>query len=182
MIRKGIVGRLLKTIREFYPVIMPVTVVCIVFSAVVSAVPTIFMQKIIAVIEDNWESGGWDTISREIVLLVTVLAGFYVLSLLAGIIYNQLMAIITQGSLKKLRSRMFNGMQLLPIKYFDRYLLYHDLFLLMADPGRASWRFHNASGYEKGRRRLGKVFLSPANGIGKGRGLRRGDDERAEGS
>ncbi len=121
LIRKGVIGRLLKTIREFYPVIMPVTIVCIIFSAIVSAVPTIFMQKIIAVIEDNWESGDWNAISKEITMLVVVLAGFYVLSLLAGIIYNQLMAIITQGSLKKLRSRMFNGMQLLPIKYFDTH-------------------------------------------------------------
>lgn len=119
LIRKGIVGRLLKTIREFYPIIMPVTVVCIVFSAIVSAVPTIFMQKIIAVIEENWESGDWASISAEIAAMVGILAGFYVLSLLACFVYNQLMAIITQGSLKKLRSRMFDGMQRLPIKYFD---------------------------------------------------------------
>lgn len=119
MIRRGVIGRLLKTIREFYPVIMPVTIVCIIFSAIVSAVPTIFMQQIIAVIEDNWEGGEWSAISKEVTMLVLVLAGFYVLSLLAGIIYNQLMAIITQGSLKKLRGRMFNGMQFLPIKYFD---------------------------------------------------------------
>lgn len=119
LIRKGVIGRLLKTIREFYPVIMPVTIVCIIFSAIVSAVPTIFMQKIIAVIEDNWEIGDWSAISKEVTGMVTVLAGFYVLSLLAGIIYNQLMAIITQGSLKKLRVKMFDGMQLLPIRYFD---------------------------------------------------------------
>lgn len=119
LIRKGVIGRLLKTIWEFYPVIMPVTIVCIIFSAIVSAVPTIFMQKIIAVIEDNWEIGEWSAISKEITGMVTVLAGFYVLSLLAGIIYNQLMAIITQGSLKKLRVKMFDGMQLLPIRYFD---------------------------------------------------------------
>lgn len=119
LIRKGVIGRLLKTIREFYPVIMPVTIVCIVFSAIVSAIPTIFMQKIIAVIEDNWQSGDWKSISGEIAILVGILAGFYVLSLIACLVYNQLMAIITQGSLKKLRSRMFNGMQCLPIRYFD---------------------------------------------------------------
>lgn len=119
LIRKGVVGRLLKTILEFYPVIMPVTIICIVFSAMVSAVPTVFMQKVIAVIEDNWESGDWSYISREIIILVVILAGFYLLSLAACFVYNQLMAIITQGSLKKLRSRMFHGMQLLPIRYFD---------------------------------------------------------------
>lgn len=54
---------------------MPVTILCIVFSAIVSAVPTIFMQKIIAVIEDNWEAGEWRAISKEITTLVVVLAG-----------------------------------------------------------------------------------------------------------
>ena len=33
--------------------------------------------------------------------------------------YTQMMAVITQGSLKKLREKMFNGMQDLPIRYFD---------------------------------------------------------------
>src|SRR5699024_6747368 len=35
--------------------------------------------------------------------------------------FNQLMAIITQGSLAKMREKMFNGMQDLPIKYFDTH-------------------------------------------------------------
>ena len=94
LIRKGIIGRLLKTILKFYPVMMPVTIVCIIFSAIVSAVPTIFMQKIIAVIEEHWEIGEWSAISEEITAMVVVLAGFYVLSLLAGIVYNQLLSLI----------------------------------------------------------------------------------------
>ena len=57
--RGSIVLRLLKTIREFYPVMMPVTVVCIVFSAVVSSVPAIFMQNVIAVVEQSWRTGDW---------------------------------------------------------------------------------------------------------------------------
>jgi ATP-binding cassette subfamily B protein len=36
-------------------------------------------------------------------------------------VFNQLMAIITQGSLAKMRKKMFNGMQDLPIKYFDTH-------------------------------------------------------------
>lgn len=118
-IRKGTIGRLIKTIREFYPVIMPVTIACIIFSAIITSFPTIFMQKIIAVIENNWESGEWSAVRKEIITLVMILGGFYVLSMLTTVIYNQLMAVITQGTLKKLRGKMFNGMQLLPIKYFD---------------------------------------------------------------
>ena len=117
--RGSIVLRLLKTIREFYPVMMPVTVVCIVFSAVVSSVPAIFMQNVIAVVEQSWRTGDWASVGGQILRLVSILAVFYVLSLTSSLVFNQLMAIMTQGTLKKLRVKMFNGMQRLPIKYFD---------------------------------------------------------------
>mgnify|MGYP006063095303 FL=1 len=117
--RGSIVLRLLKTIREFYPVMMPVTVVCIVFSAVVSSVPAIFMQNVIAVVEQSWRTGDWASVGGQILRLVSILAVFYVLSLTSSLAFNQLMAIMTQGTLKKLRVKMFNGMQRLPIKYFD---------------------------------------------------------------
>lgn len=117
--QKGIVRRLLRIMLEFYPVMLPVAVLCIVFSAGITAVPTVFMQNVIAVIEDNWQSGDWRTVGPKIIFLVEILGGFYVVSLLTTIAYNQLMAIITQGTLKKLRGKMFNGMQRLPVKYFD---------------------------------------------------------------
>lgn len=118
-VKKGILGRLLKTIHEFYPIMMPVTIVCIIFSAIVSSIPAIFMQNIIAIVEESWKSGDWNKVGSEILFFVGILVVFYVLSLLSGFAYNQLMAIITQGTLKKLRVKMFNGMQRLPIKYFD---------------------------------------------------------------
>ena len=114
-----IVIRLLKTIKQFYPIMFPVTIACIIFNAIVSSIPTIFMQKIIALVEENWETGIWENVGGQILTLVTILACFYILSLIAGFTFNQLMAIITQGTLKKLREKMFGGMQTLPIKYFD---------------------------------------------------------------
>ena len=117
--RSSTVLRLLKTIREFYPVMMPVTVVCIIFSAVVSSVPAIFMQNVIAIVEQTWQSGDWASVGGQILRLVSILAVFYVLSLTSSLAFNQLMAIMTQGTLKKLRVKMFNGMQRLPVKYFD---------------------------------------------------------------
>lgn len=117
--KKRTIGRLLKTMREFYPVLLPVAVLCIVLNAVVSSIPAIFMQNIIAVVEGSWQSGDWTAVGPQIIRLVVALVFFYFLSLLAGFTYNQLMAVITQGTLKKLRVKMFNGMQRLPIKYFD---------------------------------------------------------------
>ncbi len=116
---KGIVRRLLKTMLEFYPVMMPVTIACIIFNAAVSSVPSIFMQNIIAVIEKSWQSGEWGAVSGEILRLVSILAVFYLLSLAAGFAFHQLMAIMTQGTLKKMREKMFGKMQRLPVKYFD---------------------------------------------------------------
>ncbi|MBQ6539615.1 MAG: ABC transporter ATP-binding protein [Oscillospiraceae bacterium] len=116
----GTVKRVLKTVFRFYPVIMPVTVICIIISAVVSAIPSIFMQNVIAVIERSWQSGDWSAVSGQILHFVGLLVIFYVLSLLSSLTYNQLMVIITQGTLKKLRLQMFNRMQDLPVSFFDR--------------------------------------------------------------
>lgn len=115
----GTIGRLLKTMLSFYPVMMPVTVACIIFNAVVSSFPSVFMQNIIAVVEENWQSGDWGAVSTTILRLVAILAFFNLLSLIAGFTFNQLMAIMTQGTLKKIRQKMFGQMQRLPVKYFD---------------------------------------------------------------
>lgn len=119
--RKGVMGRLIKTIFEFYPVLLPIVVGCIIFNAIVSAIPAVFMQNIIASVENTWQSGDWNAVAGEITQLVLLLVVCYVLSLIASFTFNRLMAIITQGSLKKFRIKMFNGMQDLPIKYFDTH-------------------------------------------------------------
>lgn len=119
--RKGILLRLFRTLLQFYPVLLPVVIVCIVFNAIVNALPAVFMQNIIAIVEQNWQSGDWAAVSGQVVRLVGLLCLFYVLSLAAGLTFTQLMAVITQGSLAKLRKKMFNGMQDLPVKYFDTH-------------------------------------------------------------
>jgi len=113
--------RLIKLLFSFYPRLIPFTLVCIFINAIVSAIPSMFQQKVIAIIEQNWQSGNWDAVSGEILGLVATLAVLYGISLTAGIVYNQCMAVITQGSLKKLRVKLFDGMQDLPIRFFDQH-------------------------------------------------------------
>ena len=50
---KGVLRLLLRTLFEFYPVMLPIAIVCIVINAVVSSIPSIFMQNIIAIVEDT---------------------------------------------------------------------------------------------------------------------------------
>ncbi len=116
---KGVLRRLLRTLFEFYPVLLPVTMVCILINAVVSAIPAVFMQNVIAVVDASYKSGDWASVSGRILTYVAILVVMYIISLIAGAFYTQMMAIITQGSLKKLREKMFSHMQDLPIKYFD---------------------------------------------------------------
>lgn len=119
--KKGTLGRLLKTLFEFYPVKMPLVLLCIVFSAIVTSIPAIFMQNIISIVETSWKTGNWEAVSTKIVTYVSILLIFYILSLLSAVAFTQMMATITQGFLKKLRVKMFHGMQNLPIKYFDTH-------------------------------------------------------------
>ncbi len=117
----GTMKRLISMLFRFYPVLLPFTIGCILVNACVSALPSLFQQRIIALIELSWQEGDWAGVSGQILRLVSILASMYVVSLIAGLIYNRTMAIITQGSLKKFREQMFNGMQDLPIRYFDTH-------------------------------------------------------------
>lgn len=119
--KKGVIRRIIRTLFSFYPVLMPVVLFCILFNSIVSAIPAVFMQNIIAVIEQSYQSGDWEAVAGKILGMAAILAILYAVSLIASFAYCRLLAVITQGSLKKLREKMFNGMQNLPIKYFDTH-------------------------------------------------------------
>ena len=114
-------GRTVKKFFGYYPVLAPLTVVCILFSAIVSSVPSLFVQNVLTVVEKWYTTGDWAAAKAEIVPYLVLLAVLYVLSIAAQVLYTQLMAIMTQGFLDKLRREVFGGMQDLPIKYFDTH-------------------------------------------------------------
>ncbi len=118
---KGVLGRLIRTVFSFYPVLLPVTLICILINAIVSSMPSVFMQNVIAVVEETFRSGDWASASGRIFSLLAILITMYIISLIAGVCYTQLMAIITQGTLSKMRKKMFDHMQDLPIRYFDTH-------------------------------------------------------------
>ncbi|MCD8002407.1 MAG: ABC transporter ATP-binding protein/permease [Clostridia bacterium] len=113
--------RVIRDLFSSYPVLMPITILCILFSATVSSMPSIFLQRIISAIEVYTESGDWDSAKNEVIPLILILVSLYVLSAIAVLTYTQLMAYITQGFLSKMRRKMFDRMQDLPISYFDTH-------------------------------------------------------------
>ena len=113
--------RVFKMLFESYPVLFPLTLGCIVFSAIVNTMPAIFNQQIIALIEEWYLSRDWASAKMEIVPKIATLAVLYLFSLISFVAHSQLMAYITQGFLNKTRQKMFSGMQNLPISYFDTH-------------------------------------------------------------
>ena len=144
---KGVLKRVTGLLIKSYPVLIPIVIICIVLSAVVSSIPAIFMQKVFAAITARVdiirEAAGvsglmavpkewiaensaflaeqWSLAKSEILPMVGILIGLYVLSIAFITVQSQLMAKITQGFLDKMRCKMFDGMQNLPIKYFDTH-------------------------------------------------------------
>ena len=116
-----VLGRVLRMLFASYPVLIPLTIFCIVFSAIVASIPSIFTQKVLAIVTQYTDAGmmNWAVAKAEILPKVLILIGLYIVSIIFSATQAQLMAYITQGFLSKMRCKMFDGMQNLPIKYFD---------------------------------------------------------------
>ena len=128
-VQKGVVKRFIKSLFHYYPVMLPIALVCIVINAAISSVPALFMNNLFTLLDRAINPSNaefthiltWNEVSLQVAGIMGLLIGMYAISLVAGAVYNQLMAIITQGYLKDMREQMFNGMQDLPIRYFDTH-------------------------------------------------------------
>ncbi len=125
---KGTLIRVVKLLFKDYPIHLSVVAVCLLISAISATMPSLFMNKTIQLIEQGLAVGkeaGWEAglaaVSGDIGRLTIGLICVYALALTCSFTYNRLMAIVTQGFLHKMRKRMFNGMQRLPIRYFDTH-------------------------------------------------------------
>ncbi|MGX8698860.1 MAG: ABC transporter ATP-binding protein, partial [bacterium] len=95
--------------------------ICIIFSSAVSAIPAVFTQQIIEIIGKWYATRNWDAALAEILPRISILIVLYIISIIATVAQTQLQAVLTQGYLSKLRRSVFDGMQNLPIKYFDTH-------------------------------------------------------------
>lgn len=121
-VQKGVVKRLIKSLFRYYPVMLPIALVCIVINAAITSLPALFMEDLYALLGNGLaQKLTWADVSSDVAGIMGLLIGMYAVSLVACAVYNQLMAIITQGYLRKMREQMFNGMQELPIRYFDTH-------------------------------------------------------------
>lgn len=120
--KRTILFRLLQDLFAHAPVLLPSVLLCSALTAVLAAVPAIFQQKILAVVTDYLHAGNssWAQAKEAIFPLLLGLVGLYLISLVLFTFYTQALVVITQTFMHKLRQRMFNHMQDLPISFFDQ--------------------------------------------------------------
>ena len=119
--KPGTFSRLIKTLFSFYPVLLPLVTVGVIVCAVINSIGATFLQRALEIISTSWQSGDWEAARPQILDLAVTLGSIYAVGVLSSLFWNRAMAIVTQGSLEKLREKMFNRMQDLPIRYFDTH-------------------------------------------------------------
>ena len=117
--KPGTLKRLVKMLFSFYPVLLPLVMAGVLLCGLINSIGSVFLQKALEIISTSWQTGDWAAARPQIVHLVTVLATIYIIGNLSSLFWNRYMGVVTQGSLEKLREKMFNRMQDLPIRYFD---------------------------------------------------------------
>ena len=75
--------RTVKKLFSYYPVLAPITFACILFSSIVSSIPSLFTQNVIQVIEKWYVSRDWAAAQAELKPILTLLVVLYALSILA---------------------------------------------------------------------------------------------------
>lgn len=117
---KGTLSRLFKYLFKYYKTYLVIVGVCILLSALAGTVSSLFLNQLLLVIKDGLDIG-FNSVSGRLMQVIGLMIGFYALGVIATFIYSQLMAVVTQGFLNKMRQNMFGSMQSLPIKYFDTH-------------------------------------------------------------
>ncbi len=120
-IKKGVVKRLIKYIFKYYGPQVIVVGICLLLSSVSSIAMSVVMKNLIDRVIVPGIADGWDSIIPELMMVIGSVIIIYVIGILSTAIHPRIMAVVTQGTQKRLRDDMFSKMQTLPIKYFDTH-------------------------------------------------------------
>ncbi|HWP79472.1 MAG TPA: ABC transporter ATP-binding protein [Candidatus Acidoferrum sp.] len=117
---KRTAGRLVGMIASDYKWQLFAVACCILVSAVSNVLGAMFIKTLI----DDYitplltaESPDFSGLAAAVLRM----AGIYAVGVTAALVYTRVMVAVAQGTLKKLRDRMFTHMQSLPIRYFDSH-------------------------------------------------------------
>lgn len=114
-------SRLLKFVFKKYKFHLFIVAICLVISSISNVIGVTFMQQLIDDVIVPGIANGMDSVYDKLMSLIFTMAGLYTLGIIATTVYNQIMAVVGQGTIKDLRDQMFDNMETLPIRYFDTH-------------------------------------------------------------
>lgn len=115
---KGTVKRLLSYVTGTYRLRFVLVLVFILISAAASVAGSLFLEILI----DDYIGpllGVQNPVFTGVLWAICVMGIIYLAGVLSTFVYNRQMVVIGQGVQKRIRDEMFEGMQKLPIRYFD---------------------------------------------------------------
>ena len=126
--KKGTLKRVLKFLFKYYKPSLILVGICLVISALVNSVSSVFTQTFLSYVNEGLEifkvSGSEVALNEvypKVIKLVITLMCVYLVGLICNFLWTRTMAKVTQGTLDNMRNEMFAKMQTLPIKYFDTH-------------------------------------------------------------
>ena len=112
-VQKSTFPRLVKMLVAEYKWHLLGVIACVVIAAVAGSSTGIFLENIITAISEKD--------SKALTGIVIFMICLFVCAIISAFLRGQLMAKVSQGFLKSIRTKMFDKMQYLPIKYFDTH-------------------------------------------------------------
>ncbi len=112
-VQKSTFPRLVKMLVAEYKWHLLGVIACVVIAAVAGSSTGIFLENIITAISEKD--------SKALTGIVIFMICLFVCAIISAFLRGQLMAKVSQGFLKSIRTKMFDKMQDLPIKYFDTH-------------------------------------------------------------
>ena len=111
--------RVLSYLKE-YKFRFIIVLICILIGSVAGVIGSLFIEHLI----DNYIVplvGQTNPDFTGMITAILVMAGIYLAGVVSTFLYTRLMAVISQGILKKVRDQMFSKMQALPVRFFDTH-------------------------------------------------------------
>lgn len=127
--RKSQLKNLFPICKKFfmlYKVRTLLVLLCLICSAISTIASSVFIQQIISLVETTLKNNVgtkelFESIQPQLLNILFMMIIVYGVGIASSIAYTQIVAVIGQDFLNKMRIEMFERMESLPIKYFDRH-------------------------------------------------------------
>ena len=123
-VQKGgfkVIGRVIRMLFKNYKPMLFAVMISLVISAICGSIAGVFLQNIYVQIENVAKARATvDEAMAQVVKIVITMIVIYGVGWIATATLGQVGAVVTQRFLRDLRNEVFDKMEKLPIKYFDR--------------------------------------------------------------